>query len=115
MYLGVHGVFNMISEEEVESIIKLPWSGKHYSKRLWNNRTKLKEVIEEQLTQATVQGKDLKQCAREIAETMDSSKKVAERLINTEHAYACSQGDLKIYKDFDVKDYEYLATLYIKT
>lgn len=115
MYLGVHSAFNMISEEEVENIIKLPWSGKHYSKRLWNNRTKLKEVIEEQLTQATVQGKDLKQCAREIAETMDSSKKVAERLINTEHAYACSQGDLKMYEVFDVKDYEYLATLDIKT
>lgn len=115
MYLGVHGAFNMISEEEVENIIKLPWSGKHYSKRLWNNRTKLKEVIEAQLTQATVQGKDLKQCAREIAETMESSKKVAERLINTEHAYACSQGDLKIYKEFDVKEYEYLATLDIKT
>lgn len=63
----------------------------------------------------TVQGKDLKKCAREISDTMESSKKVSEIFINTEPAYDCSQGDLKIYKDFDVKDYEYLATLDIKT
>lgn len=63
----------------------------------------------------TVQGKDLKKCAREISDIMESSKKVSEILINTEPDYDCSQGDLMIYEDFDVIDYEYLATLDIKT
>lgn len=112
---GFHGNFSMINKEEIEGIINLPWSGKNYSKRLWNNRTKLKEKVQKQVVQACIQGKDLRDCIRDVSTTMGSSRGITKRLINTEHAYACAQGDLKMYSDLGVDRYEYVATLDMKT
>lgn len=112
---GFHTSFSMISQKDIEDIIKLPWSGKNYSSRLWANRTKLKDKVQEQIVQATIQGKDLRQCIKDVSETMEATREVTKRLINTEHAYACSQGDLKMYEEFGIDRYEYVATLDSKT
>lgn len=115
MFNGFHSSFSMISQKDIEDIINLPWSGKNYSKRLWANRTKLKDKVQEQIVQATIQGKDLRQCIKELSDTMEATREVTKRLINTEHAYACSQGDLKMYEEFGIDRYEYVATLDSKT
>ena len=112
---GFHSNFSMISQKDIEDIINLPWSGKNYSSRLWANRTKLKDKVQEQIVQATIQGKDLRQCIKDVSETMEATREVTKRLINTEHAYACSQGDLKMYEEFGIDKYEYVATLDSKT
>lgn len=112
---GFHTSFSMISQKDIEDIINLPWSGKNYSNRLWANRTKLKDKVQEQIVQATIQGKDLRQCIKDVSETMEATREVTKRLINTEHAYACSQGDLKMYDEFGIDKYEYVATLDSKT
>lgn len=112
---GFHTSFSMISQKDIEDIINLPWSGKNYSNRLWANRTKLKDKVQEQIVQATIQGKDLRQCIKDVSETMEATREVTKRLINTEHAYACSQGDLKMYEEFGIDKYEYVATLDSKT
>ena len=46
---GFHTSFSMISQKDIEDIINLPWSGKNYSNRLWTNRTKLKDKVQEQI------------------------------------------------------------------
>ena len=112
---GFHTSFSMINQKDIEDIINLPWSGKNYSNRLWANRTKLKDKVQEQIVQATIQGKDLRQCIKDVSETMEATREVTKRLINTEHAYACSQGDLKMYEEFGIDRYEYVATLDSKT
>ena len=112
---GFHTSFSMISQKDIEDIINLPWSGKNYSNRLWANRTKLKDKVQEQIVQATIQGKDLRKCIKDVSETMEATREVTKRLINTEHAYACSQGDLKMYEEFGIDKYEYVATLDSKT
>lgn len=112
---GFHTSFSMISQKDIEDIISLPWSGKNYSNRLWANRTKLKDKVQEQIVQAAIQGKDLRQCIKDVSETMEATREVTKRLINTEHAYACSQGDLKMYAEFGIDRYEYVATLDSKT
>ena len=112
---GFHSSFSMINQKDIEDTINLPWSGKNYSSRLWANRTKLKDKVQEQIVQATIQGKDLRQCIKELSETMEATREVTKRLINTEHAYACSQGDLKMYEEFGIDRYEYVATLDSKT
>lgn len=112
---GFHTSFSMISQKDIEDVINLPWSGKNYSNRLWANRTKLKDKVQEQIVQATIQGKDLRQCIKELSDTMEATREVTKRLINTEHAYACSQGDLKMYEEFGIDRYEYVATLDSKT
>lgn len=112
---GFHSSFSMINQKDIEDTINLPWSGKNYSSRLWANRTKLKDKVQEQIVQATIQGKDLRQCIKELSDTMEATREVTKRLINTEHAYACSQGDLKMYEEFGIDRYEYVATLDSKT
>lgn len=112
---GFHTSFSMISQKDIEDVINLPWSGKNYSNRLWANRTKLKDKVQEQIVQATIQGKDLRQCIKDVSATMEATREVTKRLINTEHAYACSQGDLKMYEEFGIDRYEYVATLDSKT
>lgn len=115
VYMGVHNEFSMISEEDISKIIELPWSGKNYSERLWKNRDKLKDVLEVNVTQGLIQGKALEKIIKDVSVIMDSSKNITRRLVNTEHAYACEQGTLKMYEEMDVEKYQFLATLDIKT
>lgn len=71
--------------------------------------------MEENITQALIQGKSLEKIVKDVSDILNSSKKVTQRLVNTEHAYACEQGTLKMYEEMEVERYQYLATLDIKT
>lgn len=115
MFKGKHSTFNRLDLNEALRIAEIPWSGKNYSQRLWSNTKKLSDSLEEHITQSIVQGKSLDKVVREMRGIFDASKSVTKRLVNTEHAYACEQGTLKMYEEIDVEEYEIFAVLDTKT
>lgn len=107
--------FHKLTKAEIIKDFEKPWSGKNFSERLWTNRTKLKDALEEEIIQAAIQGTNTQLAAERLMKKLEVSKKVASRLIHTEQAYFSNLGSLKAYKELGTKEYIYIATLDLKT
>ena len=109
--IGVGASFSYIDNDMIKEILAFPWSGRHYSSRLWSNRTKLKNVMVEELTQMLIQGKGVKETSKALSKRLDADLKNCIRLIQTEHAYFMEIASQKAYDELDIDKYKILATL----
>ena len=109
--IGVGVSFSYIDNDMIKEILAFPWSGRHYSQRLWSNRTKLKNAMVEELTQMLIQGKGVKETSKALSKRLDADLKNCIRLIHTEHSYFMEQASQKAYDECDVTKYQILATL----
>lgn len=109
--IGVGASFSYIDNDMIKEILAFPWSGRHYSSRLWSNRTKLKNVMVEELTQMLIQGKGVKETSKALSKRLDADLKNCIRLIHTEHSFFMGESTAKAYKEMNVDKYQFLATL----
>lgn len=109
--IGVGASFSYIDNDMIKEILAFPWSGRHYSQRLWSNRTKFKNAMVEELTQMLIQGKGVKETSKALSKRLDADLKNCIRLIHTEHAYFMEISSQKAYVECDIDKYEILATL----
>ena len=109
--IGVGASFSYIDNDMIKEILAFPWSGRHYSQRLWTNRTKLKNAMAEELTQMLIQGKGVKETSKALSKRLDADLKHCIRLIHTEHGYFMEQASQKAYDELDIDKYKILATL----
>ena len=109
--IGVGVSFSYIDNDMIKEILAFPWSGRHYSNRLWSNRTKLKNAMVEELTQMLIQGKGVKETSKALSKRLDADLKNCIRLIQTEHSYFMEIASQKTYGECDVAKYQILATL----
>lgn len=109
--IGVGASFSYIDNDIIKEILAFPWSGRHYSQRLWSNRTKIKNAMVEELTQMLIQGKGVKETSKALSKRLDADLKNCIRLIQTEHAYFMSESTAKAYEELGVEKYQFVATL----
>ncbi len=109
--LGVGFDFASISSKTIEQILKNPWSGKHFSKRIWNNTDILVEKLTEVITSGFMSGKSYYNMAKELKEYTEYGKYAAMRLIRTESTYMANMAEMESYKECDIEKYIYVATL----
>ena len=109
--IGVGVSFSYIDNDMIKEILAFPWSGRHYSNRLWSNRTKLKNAMVEELTQMLIQGKGVKETSKALSKRLDADLKNCIRLIHTEHSYFMETASQKAYDELDIDKYKILATL----
>ena len=109
--IGVGVSFSYIDNDMIKEILAIPWSGRHYSSRLWSNRTKLKNAMVEELTQMLIQGKGVKETSKALSKRLDADLKNCIRLIHTEHSYFMETASQKAYAECDIDKYKILATL----
>lgn len=114
-FLGVGKPFARISQTAINEVLTYPWSGANYSSRIWSNRSRIKKVLRQEMTQMIIQGKGSKEVAKAIAGKMDVDYRNAIRLVNTEHAYVMGEASARGYEETGVEKYEILATLDTRT
>ena len=103
--------FSGIDKNTVERVLSYPWSGKDYSSRLWDNKTKLRNTLKDEMTQMVIRGESSKKIASRVATRLDTNRKNAERLVRTEHAYVMNEASKQSYNDLDIEQYQFLASL----
>lgn len=107
--------FHRLTIGEIVKEFERPWSGKNFSERIWKNRAKLKDALEEEIVKMAISGADCTQAIESVAKKMDVSKRAAATLVHTEQAYFSSLGTLKAYSEMGVDEYIYVATLDFRT
>lgn len=115
--IGTGVSFSRLDEKAVDRILNKPWAsdGQNFSDRVWRDKTKLINTLQTELTIGLIRGDAQEKIVKRFADKMDTSLTNAGRLIATESAYFASVGSLNSLKELGVKEYEYLATLDIKT
>lgn len=119
-YTIAHGTeiavrFNAVSKAGVEKAVKTKWSQYNYSQSIWNDRDRLVRALSTIIPQSFSRGLSSNQLGDMIAKEMDASRNRGRTLARTEVNYICNQADLDAYKMAEVEEYEYLATLDLKT
>ena len=111
--VGVGWDFSTLDDKQISKVINKPWAvdGKNFSERIWGNRQKLVNELNQTLTQNIILGKDPQKAIDELARKMNTSKVNAGRLVMTEEAFFSSASQKDCFAELDVEMYEIVATL----
>ena len=104
-----------MSNKRVQEILKQNWSGKHYSKRIWDNTDVLVDKLQKTLINGTLTGKSTHKMLDELSSLTEYGKYAAERLIRTETTYISNQATIDGYKECGIDKYVFVATLDSRT
>ena len=94
---------------------RIPWSGKHYSERLWKNSKTLTKAIKEELLIDLITGRPENEAVKIIANKFDQGIFEARRLVRTEAAFVSGELNAEAYEECDLQKYQFLATLDLRT
>lgn len=110
---GIGWEIGQIDSRKLETIISKPWAadGKHFSERIWGQRTALVNELHQQLTRTCIMGKAPDDAIKAISKKFNSTKNQAGRLVMTEQAYFHSVAQKEAFDDLDVEEFEIVATL----
>lgn len=119
-YTIAHGTeiavrFNAVTKAGVEKAVRTKWSQYNYSQTIWNDRDRLVRTMSTIIPQSFSRGLSSNQLGDMIAKEMNASCNRGRTLARTEVNYICNQADLDAYKIANVEEYEYLATLDMRT
>ena len=112
-YLGLGSSFCRIDSDLIQAAVGNRWcSGKDFSERIWDNRTKLADTLHTQVINGVIRGEDYHRLARQLREKFtQGSQKNAERLIFTEDTYLSNEAAMQVFeREAAVTEYEYVCT-----
>lgn len=115
--MGVHYNLATTDPRRIDAIINRPWAddGKTFSERLWRDKDKLVNALQQEMTQAVTRGDKLGDAVKNISKRMGAAKSSAARLVMTESAFISGRAQRDCFNDLGVDKYEYVATLDRKT
>ena len=113
--LGVGVDFTRPTKNLVVTALNEEYLGQNFSDRIWKNKDLLLANLQLELTKGFLMGKSNKQVAESLAKTLNSNYYSAETLARTEMNNICNQAALRAYSSQNVTEYEFLATLDMKT
>lgn len=112
-YLGLGTSFCRIDSDLIQAAVGNRWcSGKDFSERIWDNRTKLADTLHTQVINGVIRGEDYHRLTRQLREKFTQvSQKNAERLIFTEDTYLSNEAAMQVFeREAAVTEYEYVCT-----
>lgn len=110
---GIGFDVSQINENYLDKILSKPWcvDGSNFSDRIWKEKTKLVNTLDNELTRLAITGEDPKTAIDNISKAMNVSKTNASRIIMTEQAYFTSRAQADSFKELDVGMFEVCSAL----
>lgn len=113
--IGAGKDFEVLTPRAVDRAISTAWSGKNYSKRIWERRKLLAKKVEQIITQGVILGESNQKMAAKLSQAVQVSYSRAKTLIRTETNHVYNQATLKGYEATGADSYIFLATLDART
>lgn len=107
--------FAAMPAKAVEAILKRPWSGELFSRRIWRNTDHMAAQLTEVVTAGIKSGSGIRKMRDELSERMEVGKHAANRLIRTETTYMANAAEMDAYKEAEIDRYRFVATLDSRT
>lgn len=106
-----------IDTRQLDKIISKPWAadGSNFSDRIWNSKTQMVTNLHQQLTRTCILGGRPDEAIKAMEAFVDkeckNAKRKAARLVQTEQAFFASEAQRDCFKDLDVEEFEFVASL----
>lgn len=113
--VGFQFSFSAVDPKTLAMMFQSKWSGENYSKRIWKNTQGLGQEVKEQMILGLLTGKREGEMAKEIANKYATGAFEARRLVRTESNFVNGQMQLAAYEECDAEQYEFVATLDLRT
>lgn len=115
--IGVGINLGAIDKKRVGQIVAKPWAadGSNFSDRIWRQKAHLISELQNGMTQSLIRGGTPEEAIKHIQDRFRVSAGQAGRLVMTETVYFHSAGQLDMYKEMGVAEYEICAVLDTKT
>jgi SPP1 gp7 family putative phage head morphogenesis protein len=103
--------FAGLSETQLNKLVNERWLGDNYSSRVWKNKEKLIDNINNTLVTGIARGFNPNKIAEEMKGDSESGLYVFERLCRTECSHILNEARMQSYRDTNVNEYEFIGTL----
>lgn len=107
--------FAAMPRRTIEAILRRPWSGEHFSRRIWGNTDELARTLTEVITGGIMSGASIRDMRRQLEERFDVAKHAANRLLRTETTYFANAAEMEAYEEAEIDRYRFVATLDLRT
>ncbi|MDZ4991908.1 hypothetical protein GNF80_02840 [Clostridium perfringens] len=122
--LGVR--FDIPSPNILKELLSNPWSGKNYSDKVWNVTNNFNSKLDSVITTGLIRGEHPNIIAKNLRDAALGKRNKdgkfkggslydCKRLVRTEAAFIAEQATKKSYDDNNIKEYQYLSTLDLRT
>lgn len=112
---GLGFSFSHIDDKGINKAMSMKWSGKNYSRRIWDNTEQLAAELKKQLMLSFVTGRSNRETAEVIQLQFAKGAQNARRLVRTEDCFLANQMAMKSYEECDIEKYQFVATLDLRT
>ena len=111
--IGIGFDVGKLDEKKLTKLVNKPWAvdGKNFSERIWGNKAKLLNTLDQELSRMALTGESPKRAIDNIKKAMHSSTANAQRLVYTEQAYFTSLAQHDLYDELGVEEFEFVSTL----
>ena len=111
--IGVGWNMASIDDERLEKVLSKPWTSddKTFSQRIWEDKNKLIQNLEKELTRMIATGEAPDKAIANIAKNLNVSKRNAGRTVMTESAYFASAAQKDCFNELDVEEYCIVSAL----
>lgn len=111
----VGAAFDLFPESRITRILKMNWSGRNYSARIYADVKDMESKLKQTLLGSMFTGESEHKIAEKIAERWQIGYNDARRLIRTETTYVANQAELESYRSAGIKEYTFTAVLDSRT
>ncbi len=112
---GLAFSFSHIDNKQIDRVLSMNWSGKHYSERIWKNTGDLAQELKRELLVNLLTGRSEREAAEVITNRFASGAMQARRLVRTESCFVSAELTAKAYEECGIEHYRFLATLDLRT
>ena len=103
--------FQKMPQKKINKLLHHNWLDSNFYKRIQNNCGKLQDKVEAVLTDGILRGKSTEYMTEELTKISSYGKKASEQLVRTEASHFHNTFELEAYKELDIEQYVFLATL----
>lgn len=107
--------FARMSSKQIEEILLNPWSGHHFSERVWGNTDVLAEKVTKTITAGFMSGVSSFAMAKELDNIFQVGMFAASRLVRTETTFMANMAEMASYEEAEIDRYQFIATLDMRT
>lgn len=111
----VGAAFDLIPDSRIRQILKMNWSGKNYSKRIYADVSDMGTKLKQTLLESMFTGESEHKIAEKVAQRWQIGFNDARQLIRTETNYVSNQAELESYRSAGIKEYIFTAVLDSRT
>ena len=109
--LGFSAGYDSLPSQKINQLVNERWLGENYSDRIWKDKGKLIDDINNIFLQGIARGQNPSVMAKEISKKYGTSFYNAERLCITESAHITESATMETYRQHGVDEIEFVATL----